>query len=287
MPPPISAVGPRPVSTTPAGGPQLPSQAIDVSAIDLKGDEFKKLPPAYQRAVKDAKAYADQNFKTMAPPPKVLVTPSSMDTNGGQPVTVVVPPGAKAPLSVQTHYHGDRAHSASGENGAADAIAKNVKAGDQTVYVLPEAKKPAESGTDWSNVKNIGQTTQDALKHAGLSGQDAKLTISAHSSGGRALLQAVDSGEQLKAQQLVIQDALYNPTGTELTKKLPGASAGVARITIQPAKGTPHDDRTRALREALENAGRKVDVAPKVESHGAAAGQLRPPPLRGTVDRFG
>lgn len=287
MPPPVG--GPAPVRTPVASGPQVPERAIDVSTIDLKGAEFRQLPAAYQRAVTDAKAYAEHNFKGMTPAPKVLVTPSSAKTNGGQPVTVIVPPNAKAPLSVQTHYHGDWARSASGINGATDQIAKNVKAGDSTVYVLPEAKSAGGKGTDWSNTGSIGGTTDEALKHAGLSADDAHRTISVHSAGGRALLKAVENGEQLKADQLVIQDALYDPTGTALRSKLPGATGGVARITIQPTEETPHDDRTAALKAALQQGGRNVEVAPKVKLHAQAANQLHPaaqPKVPGRGDVF-
>lgn len=275
MPPPVG--GPSGVRAPTTHGPQIPDRAIDVSTIDVKGVEFRKLPAAYQRAVTDAKAYATK-FKDMAPPPKILVTPSSAKTNGGQPVTLVVPPGAKEPLKVQTHYHGDYARSTSGINGATDQIAKNVKSGDATVYVLPEAKGAGGRGTDWSNAGNIGATTDEALKHAGLDGDRAHRTISAHSAGGRALLKAVDNGELLKADQLVIQDALYDPTATNLKAKLPAATAGVARITIQPAEETPHDSRTAALKKALAQAGRNVEVAPKVKTHAQAANQLHPPP---------
>ena len=174
MPPPVGA--PTGVRAPTTAGPQIPDQAIDVAAIDVKGAELKKLPAAYQRAVTDAKAYAAKSFKDMAPPPKVLVTPSSAKTNGGQPVTLVIPPGAKEPLHVQTHYHGDYARSTSGINGATDQIAKNVKAGDTTVYVLPEAKSAGGQGTDWGNTGNIGATTDEALKHAGLSGDQAHRT---------------------------------------------------------------------------------------------------------------
>src|SRR3981189_2360152 len=99
----------------------IPTQAIDSSKIEVESPEFKKLAPSYQKAVVDAKAYAAK-FDGMSPPPKVLVTPSSSGTNGGAPVTVVVPPGAKDPVTVQTHYHGDRAYSTSGTNGAANEI---------------------------------------------------------------------------------------------------------------------------------------------------------------------
>jgi hypothetical protein len=275
MPPPVS--GPTGVRAPTTNAPQIPEKAIDVSTIDVKSAEFRQLPAAYQRAVTDAKAYAEKSFKGMAPAPKVLVTPSSARAHGGQPVTMVIPPGAKEPLKVQTHYHGDWARSTSGINGATDQIAKNVKAGDTTVYVLPEAKSAGGKGTDWSNAGNIGATTDEALKHAGLSGDQAHRTISVHSAGGRALLKAVENGEQLKADQLVIQDALYDPTGTNLRSKLPPASAGVARITIQPTVETPHDDRTEALRKALKAGGRNVEVAPKVQFHAQAANQLHPP----------
>jgi hypothetical protein len=281
MPPP-QVSGPAPIRLPPVASPKVPDHAVDVAKIDLKGAEFKALPPEFQKAVREAKTYSDKHFKTMAPPPQVLVTPAV--ANGNAPVTVIVPPGAKEPLTVQTHYHGDRATSVAGENAAADEIGKRVKAGDSTVYVLPEAKRPAAAGTDWNNATDIGKTTAEALKHAGLEGKAVgTTTISVHSAGGRALANAVKNGEKLTADELVLQDALFereNGPGayTALKGSLPQATAGVKAITIVPANDNPQPDgrstRSKVLAQGLRDAGRTVSIAPAAPTHGAAAGVL-------------
>ena len=247
--------------------------------------------------MKDAKTYAATNFRGMTPAPMVLVT--AAPSNGQAPVSVIVPPNAKAPFSVQTHYHGDGARSLAA-NPAGDAIAKKVKGGDPTVFVLPEAAKPG-APTDWSNVRRIDDTTAQSLAGAGLAGDIGQRTISVHSAGGRALVTALKNGEQLKADHLVLQDALFESnTGrgaaTFLKQNLPQASADVGRITLVPSTGAgaaglwkdldePALTRTDVLARHLRAAGRTVDVV-NVTTHDDAARQVRPAPQGQSTDGF-
>lgn len=283
MPGPIG-VTPAPLRPTTPGA--TPPKTVDTSAIDVNGAEFKKLPPSFQQAVRDAKAFSAVNFRGMTPAPKVLVTAAA--SNGQAPVSVIVPPNAQAPFTVQTHYHGDGARSLA-SNPAADAIATQVKRGDSTVFVLPEAAKPG-APTDWTNVRRIGDTTTEALAAAGVTGDVGQQTLSVHSAGGRALMYAVKNGESLKADRLVIQDALFESNSgrgaaTFLKQQLPQAT-GVGRITLVPSTGPgaaglmkdldePSLTRTQVLARELKAAGRTVDVV-NVATHDDAAKQLAP-----------
>jgi hypothetical protein len=289
MPPKVG--GPVPVTQPRNAEAAIPAKAIDVST--LTPAELKALPPAYQAAVKQAKAYAEKSFAGMAPAPQVLVVASA--SNGNAPVTVIVPPGAKEPLSVQTHYHGDRATSVGGENAAADELGKRVKAGDTTVYVLPEAKA-AGGRTDWTNAGDIDKTTTEALAAAGLGDKAVgHTTISVHSAGGRALANAIKDGKQLKADELVLQDALFegaNGPGaySALKQTLPGATAGVKQVTIVPSQETDTAAaRSAAQADALKKAQRPVTVLPPTKTHAQTAGILDtsgPLPAGKIVDHF-
>ena len=158
------------------------------------------------------------------------------------------------------------------------------------VVVLPEAAKPG-APTDWTNVRRIGDTTSEALAGAGLTGDVGQQTLSVHSAGGRALMYALKNGEQLKADHLVIQDALFESNSgrgaaTYLKQHLPQATSGVGRITLVPSTGAgaaglmkdldePSLTRTQVLTRELKAAGRAVEVV-NVPTHDDAAKQLRP-----------
>ncbi len=293
---------PGPVSVNPLRGgtaqPSTPPTSVDVSRVTVGSAEFKKLPASWQQAVRDAKSYASTQLTGVSPPPRILVT--SAASNGSAPVTVIVPASAKEPFKVETHYHGDGARSL-GTNPSNGAIAKKLEGGDDTVYVLPEAAKPG-APTDWTNAKSIGGTTSEALTAAGVTGAVGERTISVHSAGGRALKGALENGEQLSADRLVLQDALFESnTGrgvaTYLKQQLPKLSAGVGRITVVPSTGAgaaglmkdldePSLTRTQVLVRELKAAGRKVDVV-NVPTHDDAAKQLRPTVTPGTSDSFG
>lgn len=284
MPGPITTTPVRPV---PTGGPASAPATVDAAAIDVASAEFRTLPAAWQRAVKDAKSALATDFKGLTPPPRVWVT--AAPSNGTAPVTVVVPASARAPFTVQTHYHGDFARSLA-SNPATSAIAKNLRSGGDTVFVLPEAGRPGKP-TDWTNVRSFGATTAEALSGAGLSGDVGSRVVSVHSAGGRALKRALENGETLSAHHLVLQDALFEGessrgVATFLKQRLPAVSGDVGRITIVPSTGPgaaglmkdldePSFTRTQVLAKALQAAGRTVDVV-TVTTHDDAARQLRP-----------
>jgi hypothetical protein len=277
MAPRVDTVIARPAPPT----AEVPTQPIDVTTVDPKSAEFRALPPKYRTAVREAKAYYQKNFSQMAPPPRVLVTASK--SNGDLPVTVIVPPGVQPPLTVHTHYHGDRAGSVSGENAAADRVAERVRGGSRTVYVMPEAAKTGEP-TSWHNVTSINKTTAEALDAVGLRGQAIERNvISGHSAGGRAISRDLSLGNKLRADELVLQDALYDGKQESAYKpilaKLPGADVKKVTLVHSDQEGMSHP-RGETLARELEARGIQV-AQRRVAVHPQAAGVLEDsPPVR-------
>lgn len=272
-----------PTTTAPVGNTRTasPPPTVDVAAIDPKSAEFRALPAAHQTAVREAQAYAAAQFRGMDPAPRILVTSSA--GNGSAPVTVIVPPGARDPLRVHTHYHGDRAGSVRGENAAADTIAAKIKGGDKTVYVLPEARSP-HGQTDWSNVSDIDRTTADALTAAGLGRASVDhRTVTAHSAGGRAIAAGVAKGKDLTADVLILQDALYDGARQDLARDLPRA-VGVGRVVVVPSADNPSSvPRGEELKRQLAKSWTEVDLTPPAANHPAAAAVLQAPPRRPAI----
>lgn len=271
------------ITATPVGttrGAPPPPPTVDVAEIDTRSAEFRALPEAHRTAVREAQAYAAR-FRGMDPPPRILVT--SSPGNGEAPVTVIVPPGARDPLRVHTHYHGDRAGSVRGENAAADTIAGKIKGGDKTVYVLPEARSP-HGQTDWSNVSDLDRTTTDALAAAGLGRADVDhRTVSGHSAGGRAIAAGLAKGKGLTADVLILQDALYDGARQDLARDLPRA-VGVGRVVVVPSADNPTSvPRGEELKRELAKSWTDVDLAPRAKDHAAAAAVLVPPPRRPAI----
>jgi hypothetical protein len=150
--------------------------------------------------------------------------------NGGQPVMTVMGPGfnPKLPARIHTHYHGDNATVADpvgSKAGQNSRIRETVARDPQTVFVLPEAgnstakvDSPTHNNgyhADWSNVRSQAQTTDDALKAAGISKVE-KETVSVHSRGGEViqrLMRLDPSGSLLRANRLELHDSLYGSQG--------------------------------------------------------------------------
>jgi hypothetical protein len=150
--------------------------------------------------------------------------------NGGQPVMTLMGPGfnPQLPARVHTHYHGDNATVADpvgSKAGQNSRIRETVTRDPQTVFILPEAgnsKATVDSPThdnsyraDWSNVRNQAQTTDDALKAAGISRVE-KETVSVHSRGGEVIQRLIEldrSGSRLRADRLELHDSLYGSQG--------------------------------------------------------------------------
>lgn len=184
---------------------------------------------------------------------------------------------------MHTHYYGDRAGPVSGENVAAETIAKKIKAGDDTVYVIPQDKALGDA-TNWSNVADINETTAEALRHAGLSGEKiGRTVVSGHSAGGRAIVSGIKDGQTLKADELVLQDALYEGikgpgAHTALKKHLPATAKDIGTVTIvgsQEESTAPA--RSKELADLLKKAGRNVTILPRTPTHAGAGGVLEAP----------
>lgn len=162
---------------------------------------------------------------------RIIVTTS--EGNGGEPVLMVLPKGydPNQQTEVHTHYHGVDQTVAEGDDhgaGLKTRIRDTQKANPQAVFVLPESKDG--HGNSWSNVKSITQTTDDALRHCGVSERKindpcdpnaAYRIVSAHSGGGEAIRTAIEgdpkapkdpTGSRLRANELHLRDCLYGNT---------------------------------------------------------------------------
>jgi len=165
---------------------------------------------------------------------RIIVTTS--EGNGGAPVVMVLPKGydPTKQTEVHTHYHGVNQTVAEGDEhgaGLKTRIRDTQAASKQAVFVLPESEDG--HGKSWNNVKSITQTTDDALRHCGVSEKKindpcdanaAYRVVSAHSGGGEAIRRAIEgdpkapkdeTGSRLRANELHLRDCLYG--GTEKT----------------------------------------------------------------------
>ena len=208
------------------------------------------------------------------PSARVLVFTSA--GNGQQPVVVVVPPGysASKPTTVQTHYHGDRTSAAAAKGSHTLRMAEKLKSDPQTVWVVPEARGNVNAnGTDWSNVISQKQTTDDAIKLAGL-GSVTRKVVSVHSAGGRALAKAMLKPNSVEADQLRLLDCLFEATNgpgaaTAITKGLPALKV---KDIVLVATGSYPASRDRALIAASQGRAHleKLQKVPGFSDHEAA-----------------
>jgi len=209
---------------TPAGAGQTPPQKYDIqddvalAKLKTGNAQDKQLAMEIQNARQSyapllmggAKIYINRPVGNSGAPVLTMV-PKALVDNPNQKFNTVV------------HYGGMHGTAASPDP-AADSNAKLGKAmngSPPTVYILPEAKNPVKSpgrkygspddyNPDWSVAKDPRATADDCLKAAGLkpTGGDNKLVVSAHSAGGRAVVNAINNGK-LDCDQLVMQDSLY------------------------------------------------------------------------------
>ncbi len=164
---------------------------------------------------------------------KILVIASH--GNGGEPVVVMTGPkfNPADKARVITFYHGDNATVGDPVGSKAGINTRIRDAFDkqpQTVFVLPEAVredgKPWREGTDapqsrdandyhasWTNVRNQAETTDEALKAAGIPKDKVGTEIVAvHSRGGSVISRLMNldpSGKSLRANRLELYDSLY------------------------------------------------------------------------------
>ncbi len=214
----VAPVGPR---VTPLPSTAAP-QRFDLST--LTATQLKNLKTSQPQVAALITSAQSTWAKQLAakPPARVLVTTSA--GNGGQPLLVIVPPGfdPKKPVTVQTHYHGDRTSAAAATGSHTLRIKERLVSDPQTLWVLPEARGNINAnGTDWSNVSNQKLTTADALSAAGVTSV-ARKVVSVHSAGGRALAAAM-ANKSVDADQVRLLDCLFEaPNG-------PGAYSNILK----------------------------------------------------------
>lgn len=192
--------------------------------------------------------------------------------NGGQPVLTLMGPGfdPNKPARVHTHYHGDNATVADprGSPAGTNQRMEEVQRRDpQTVFVLPEVANPPQRApsfyaASWSNANSQVQTTQDALRAAGITNVGAQI-VSAHSRGGSALARIIDrdpTGAGLRADRLELHDSLYG--SQENIKRWASTDNGRAVRSVLFYRGSNEAGRDRGLEQAFRGQGyQRIDMA--------------------------
>jgi hypothetical protein len=229
---------------------------FEVTASAPSSTELKALgskSPALVRTVRQARlAFAD----LLAGGGKLFVFASA--ANGGQPVLTIRGPGfdPKLPAKVQTHYHGDRTSVAEENGHTTQAIEQLIAADPQRVFVLPEARANVNAEkTDWTNVLDQPQTTREALSAAAIS-LVGERTVSAHSSGGRALAKALE--KPIEADRVLCLDCLYEPAMSMLKKGLKKNGKSMKELVV--VRGTNERGRWRTMVDAFAPSSRGFEV---------------------------
>ena len=267
-----------------ASGAQAPSckvadaasRVYDVahtSAAEI--DALKKsCDPAQQRlghTIENAKAsYGDLLGKGA----RIVVTLNA--GNGGEPVMTLMGPGfdPKLPARIHTHYHGDNATvgdpvgSKAGQN---SRIRETMARDPQSVFVLPECRSATpdtDSPThdnyyhaDWGNVKSQADTTDAALKAAGITRVE-KETVSVHSRGGEVIQKLMHddpSGRSLRADRLELHDSLYGSQGAVAAWGHTDNGKRVDKVIY--VHGTNEAGRDQEIAKAFKGAYIRIDIA--------------------------
>lgn len=241
----------------PAGAGQTPPQKYDImDDAALKALKASKKPEDKQTAMEIENAR-----KSYAPLIKggAKIYINRPVGNSGAPVLTMVPkalvdnPNQK--FNTVVHYGGMHG-TAANPDPSADSnkkIGAAINGTPPTVYILPEGKSPVKNpgrqlhtpedyDPDWSVAKDPRATADDSLKAIGLkpTGDGNKLTVSAHSAGGRAVVNAIKNGK-LDCDQLVLQDSLYQfkppPAQTVLDWANTPAAANTKEIDYVHADG--------------------------------------------------
>ncbi len=263
--PPATSTTP-PATTPPAPSAALPRGTSDVG--NLAPGELSRLrsssDPADRRRAATIERAQSAYAHHIQQGGRVLVGTSA--GNGGHPVVTLVPPGfdPTKPARVQTHYHGFNATVADGANhssGTTRAIAAAQQADPQRIFVLPEASnaRAGNYATDWSNVKSQAQTTNDALRAAGVAHVDERV-VSAHSGGGAALqraMQAQRDGSGLQADRVVLHDSLY---GSEHAVAAWGRTPAGRDASATYVRGTNNAGRDAPIADAFRGRYERINV---------------------------
>jgi hypothetical protein len=264
-----------PASPSASALPPLAPGAYDAAATSTAAIAALEKDPA-TRALGFTIDNARVNYASIAAAGGRVVVSTSA-ANGGKPVVTLVAPGfdPSQPARVHTHYHGFNATVADplGHGSGTTARIEEIEAADpQTVFVLPEcANAPAipsrldgklNYATSWSNVSDVGATTDDALAAAGVDPATiSERVVSAHSGGGAALASAIDKhpdGSGLRCDRLELLDCLY---GSEKEIAAWGkTSNGAACGKVAYFHGT-NDHPDAGLKKAFGDRWGRTDVA--------------------------
>jgi hypothetical protein len=250
---------------------------VDVSALSAAElTRLRQTQPSLARTIEQAKATYAEALRAGA---RLTVTTTS--ANGNAPVLTLVPPGFDPgkPVTVHTHYHGDRTSVAAPDGSHTGNLKEQLAKDPQRVFVLPEAQgNVGGNGTNWNNVKDQAGTVRDALAGAGVTlGADGTQVVSAHSAGGRALAAAMKAGT-LKAHQLVLLDCLYESTSgpganTAILNAVKAGALKDVKDVVIVATGSYPPERDAKLREAGGGKVRMERLVPRagLSNHEAAA----------------
>jgi hypothetical protein len=199
--------------------------------------------------------------------------------NGGEPVMTFMGPGfdPKLPARIHTHYHGDNATVADpvgSKAGQNSRIRETVARDPQTVFVLPECKSVFDRDTlpdspthdksyhaDWGNVKSQAQTTDDALKAAGISKVDQE-TVSVHSRGGEVIQKLMHddpTGKSLRANRLELHDSLYGSQGAVAAWGRTENGKHVDKVIY--VHGTNEEGRDKEIAKTFKGAYVRIDIS--------------------------
>jgi peptidoglycan hydrolase-like protein with peptidoglycan-binding domain len=255
-------LSPAPSTTAPTA-PTVTSHVGHLAPGELQRLKTSSDPADRRRAItveRTQSAYADH----MREGGRVLVSTSA--GNGGHPVVTLVPPGfdPSKPATVQTHYHGFNATVADGSghsSGTTRAIAAAQRNDPQAIFVLPEASnaRAGSYATDWSNVRSQSQTTNDALRGAGVD-RVGERVVSAHSGGGAAIanaMQAQRDGSGVQADRLVLHDSLY---GSENAVAAWARTASGRSADVTYVRGTNDAGRDAPIGDAFRGRYHRVNV---------------------------
>lgn len=203
---PISRVRPAPNENAARIAPD-PNRVFDVA--NVQPSELERLRRS-QPHLADTIARAKEAYGGLQGA-RVLVTTSA--GNGGMPVVTIVPPGfdPNKPARVHTHYHGDLATAADRHGspaGTTERVKELMQRYPQTVFVLPESAPPTGGYANWSRVRSQAETARDALRAAGISGENVESIVSAHSRGGNALVNAMRTREGIRADRIELLDPM-------------------------------------------------------------------------------
>ncbi len=209
--------------------PDAATRIYDVRTTSKDDIEaLKNSPDKQQQRLGHTIENLQNSYRDLLDGKKVNITVTMNPANGNEPVATIASSklDTDKTVRVHTHYHGDNAtlgDPVGSKAGQASRIREIIARDPQMVFVLPECESatPTVDGpgsnngykADWGNVKSQVETTEGALRAAGINpwkvGQE---TVSFHSRGGEViekLMKDDKSGHSLRADRLELHDCLY------------------------------------------------------------------------------